>query len=465
MSIVAFSPSRCNNPFQQFSQSFLDDPELAFAKVLPADVVEATFQKYEGLQINGFYATAIVLWAFISQVLADGKSATASAAVSRIAAFFALRGQAVPCSNTGDYCKARKRLAHEALKELALLTAKNTETIASSKWLWKEKHHVKLVDGFTATMPDTPENQQEFPQPPDKKPGCGFPIMRVCIILSLVTALIQNAAFGKYQGKQTGETALLRTMLDSFDTNDIVVFDRYYCSYMMIALLVQRGIQVCVRLNAKRPIDFSSGKRLGKDDQLITWKRPKCPPWMSVGEYEKIPETLTLRMVRYSLVARGRRTLSITVVTTLVDSDEYSAEDIAELYGFRWSAELDIRQVKRSLNMDHFRCKSPAMVKREFWTTILGYNLVRKVICEAAAFSGILPRRLSFTQTCAFLLQMGTILAVVGMSVTSLQSILKHLGGLKVPDRPGRYEPRVKKRRQDTYPPMKQPRCVLKNLM
>ena len=150
MSIIAFAPKFCNNPFQQLSRAFLDDPLLPFAKVLSAEVVEATCRKYDSFREEGFYSTAIVLSAFLSQVLADGKSASASAAVSRIAAYFMAKGHPIPSSNTGDYCNARKRLEEKALQELALLVAKNTEVISSSKGLWKEKHHVKLIDGFTA---------------------------------------------------------------------------------------------------------------------------------------------------------------------------------------------------------------------------------------------------------------------------------------------------------------------------
>jgi hypothetical protein len=467
MSSITFAPTFRNNHFQQLSQAFLDDPSLPFANVLPSNVIEAHFRKYDGLFGGTFYNTAIVLFAFVSQVIADGKSASCFAAVSRIAAHFMAKGQAMPSLNTGDYCKARQKLSEKAIQELAMLIAKNPEIIASSDWLWKGKHHVKLIDGFITTMPDTEENQQEFPKcdnPKYKdKRGYGLPMMRVCAVLSLATAMIMNAAFSKYQGKETGETALLRSMLDSFDANDIAVFDRYCCSFMMLAQFMQRDVQVCTRLHASRVVDFRRGKRLGKDDRLVTWTRPQRPSWMSVEEYETIPETLTLRMVRYSLVGRGRRTQVITVITTLVDPEEYSAEDIAELYGLRWSVELDIRHVKRSLNMDHFRCKSPAMVKKEFWTMILAYNLVRKVICEAATFGGVLPRRLSFTQTCAFSLEVGKFWAVTGVQAEALKSILKLLASLKVPDRPGRYEPRMLKRRRDTYPIMKEPRQVLKN--
>jgi hypothetical protein len=462
MSSIAFAPTFCNNPFQQFNQSFLDNPSLAFAKVLPAEVIEATFRKYNGLFGGTFYNTAIVLWAFISQVLADGKSSTASAAVSRIVAFFMARGHRLPSSNTGDYCNARQKLSLDALQELALLVAKNTEVIASSTWLWKEKHHVKLIDGFTATMPDSDENEREFPKRTQKSCGGSLPMMRVCVVLSCATAMILDAAFAKYQGKETGETALLRSMLDSFDADDIAVFDRYCCSYMMLAQFMQRDVHVCTRLNANRSADFSKGERLGKDDVLVTWTRPMRPAWMSVEEYESIPETLTLRMTHYSLEAKGFRTENVTVITTLVDPVEYSSEDIAELYGLRWSVELDIRHVKRSLNMDHFRCKSPEMVKREFWTMVLGYNLVRKVICEAAAFGGVLPRRLSFSRSCAFLLEVGVFWALMGVSEGALELILKQLSGMKVPDRPGRNEPRMVKRRLDKFPVMKEPRQEMK---
>lgn len=460
MSSIPFEPSFCKNPFDQFSRVFLDDPSLPFSKVLPAETVEATFRKYDALQSGTFYNTAVVLWAFLSQVLADGKSRSCSAAVSRIAAFFVALGRKPPSANTGDYCNARAALSLKALEELAVLVSKNTEIIARSDWLWKKKHHAKLVDGFTATMPDTSDNQREFPQH-GQKPGCGFPIMRVCVVLSLATAMVLDAAFSEYKGKETGESALLRKMLGSFDPGDVAVFDRYCCSYMMLALFGLRDVQVCTRINAKRRVDFRHGKRLGKDDRLVTWKRPRRPAWMSVEEYATIPETQTLRMIRYSLVCRGRRSKSITVVTTFVDPVEYPKEEIAELYGHRWNVELDIRQIKRTLNMDHFRCKSPEMVKREFWTTLLGYNLVRKVICEAASFSGVLPRRLSFTRTCAFLLETGTLWALNGVQADRVAALLEHLGGLLVDERPGRFEPRVIKRRLYKYPLMSKPRHAM----
>jgi hypothetical protein len=346
MSNVAFTAPLRKSPFEQISKTFLDDPTLPFATVLPKEVIELTFKKYDNLFGGKFYNTVFVVWAFLLQTLSDGKSRSCSTAVGRIAAFCFALGQKMPDPDTGNYCRAREKLSINALHELVTLVAKNTEIIVPSQWLWKNKHHAKLVDGFTATMPDTPKNQAKFPQHGKSHPGCGFPIMRVCVVLSLATAMIVDAAFAPYQGKETGESALLRQMFSAFDPGDIAVFDRYCCSYMMLALFQQIGVHICTRINANRLDDFRKGKRLGQDDRLMTWHRPQRPKWMSEEVYATIPETMKLRMMRYSLVARGRRSKSITVVTTLVDAVEYSAEEIAELYGHRWNVELDIRQIK-----------------------------------------------------------------------------------------------------------------------
>ena len=459
---IPFDPTFRKSPFSQISRSFLDDSTLPFTNVLPAETVELIFRKHNAIFGGAFFNTVFVLWAFLAQVLSDGKSRSCSAAVSRIATFCLALGQSPPDDDTGNYCRARNKLSVNALADLVRLVAKNTETISPDVWLWKNKHHAKLVDGFTATMPDTTKNQQRFPQHPKQDPGCGFPIMRVCVVLSLATAMVLDAAFDKYEGKETGESALLRKMLDSFNTGDIAVFDRYCCSYMMFALFQQRGIHVCTRIHAGRHVDFRKGKRLGKYDRLVTWSRPQRPTWMTPEQYATIPETLELRMLQYSLVGKGRRSRTITLVTTLVDGVVYPKEEIAELYGHRWNVELDIRQIKRTLNMDHFRCKSPEMVEREFWTTLLGYNLVRKVICEAASFGGVLPRRLSFTRTCAHLLETWILWSLCGVDSRSLAFLLGYLGRLVVPDRPGRFEPRVIKRRLHRYPLMKEPRDLLK---
>jgi hypothetical protein len=372
-------------------------------------------------------------------------------------------GQPVPCGDTGDYCRARAKLDPDVLQRLVRTGARQLQANARQEWLWLGRN-AKLVDGFTFTMPDTPHNQEAFPQLSTQTPGIGFPIARACVVLSLATAAIHDVAFGPYEGKETGETALLRTVLDGFDPDDIVVFDRYYCSFMMLALLQQRNLDVCVRVHQGRTKDLSRGRKLGCGDYLVTWRRPECPAWMSPQQYRQTPETLTLRIIEFDVKAPGSRAETITLVTTLTDASAYPKEDIADLYGFRWNAELDIRSIKQTLHLDHLRCKTPEMVERELWTTFLAYNLIRKVIATAAAVHQKQPRQIGFTLACQEVLASWTLLAT-GACRDAKQladDALARIAANEVANRPGRIEPRVLKRRRHRYPLMTQPREQLR---
>ena len=315
-------------------------------------------------------------------------------------------------------------------------------------------------------MPDTAKNQARYPQLATQRPGVGLPIARVVAVLSLATACVTDLALGRYQGKETGEPALLRALLGSFVPGDIAVADRYYCSFMMIALLLKHGVQTCARKHQLRHSDFRHGQRLGKYDHLITWTRPARPEWMDAATYAQIPETLTLREIRYNVVVPGRRTRKIDIITTLVDADEFTQQDMADLYGFRWNAELDIRSIKASLNLAHVRCKSPEMVHRELWTTILAYNLIRTTAAGAALVHDKQPRQISFTSTCQYVLASWMQLSAGSIPVVQLDDylaeILAQIANCEVANRPGRLEPRVLKRRRHRYPLMQKRRAVLR---
>ena len=283
-------------------------------------------------------------------------------------------------------------------------------------------------------------------------------------MVSLATACVCDVAIGPYAGKETGENALLRTMLDSFDENDVVVFDRGYCSFMMLAMLSLGGAHVCARLHQRRTDDFRRGRRLGQDDHLITWDRPKKPAWMSEEQYDRIPETLMLRELRFRVTVPECRTETLTIVTTLTNPEDYSTEDIAALYGCRWNVELDIRTIKQTLSLDHVRCKSPEMVRRELWVTLLAYNLIRKVIATSAAIHGKRPRRLGFTLACQTILSSWMLLSARTCSDARELWIaaLARIPANEVANRPGRIEPRVLKRRRHRYPLMQRPREQLR---
>ncbi len=275
-----------------------------------------------------------------------------------------------------------------------------------------------------------------------------------------------DLAIGPYQGKKTAESALLRSMLSSLRRGDIAVADRYYCSFMMIALLMAQGVQTCARKHHLRHSDFRRGQRLGNHDHLIVWTRPKRPDWMDEATYAQIPEMLVLREIRFQIVVPGRRTHTIDIITTLVDPAAYSKEAIATLYGFRWNSKLDIRSIKSNLNLAHVRCKSPEMVHRELWTTILGYNLIRTTAAGAALLHDKQPRQISFTSTCQYVLASWMQLSGRLIDQANIDSYLlftlEHIARCEVANRPGRLKPRVLKRRRHGYKLMIKPRNTLR---
>jgi putative transposase len=257
-----------SNSFHKVFATFLSQPGLPFAEVLSAERVERIFAKHGNLFGGGaIYSTAVMVWSFLGQVLRDGKEASCQSAVARVVIYCHQQGTDTPTADTGDYCKARAKLSEAALRDLTREVAAEMEQQADASWLWLGLH-AKLVDGFTFTMPDTEKNQAKYPQQKAQKPGVGLPIARAVAILSLGTACAMDLAVGPYAGKVTGETALLRQLLGSFVSGDLAVMDRFYCSFMMIALLLGQDVQVCARMHQRRHVDFRRGRRLGKYDHI-----------------------------------------------------------------------------------------------------------------------------------------------------------------------------------------------------
>jgi len=466
--LVSIPPrrSQANFGFNDAIQAFLLQGGLPFATVLSEHRITSVFRKH-GCSMTGVYSTAIVLWAFMSQVMRDGKEAACQSAVARIVAYLTKRGRRAPGADTGNYCRARAKLPEGALKELSNTVAVEAQVQAQPEWLWKG-FNAKLIDGFTFKMPDTSENQREYPQHTAQKPGLGFPIARVLGVLSLATGCLLDAAIGPFSGKETGETSLLRRLMNGFSKGDVVVADRYFCSYWMIAMFMLLNVHVCFRKKKNRHNDFRRGKRLGKHDHIIQWQRPKRPAWMSKELYETMPLVITLREMKYTIEAPGRKSGPFVVVTTLLDHQGehgISHDDIAELFGFRWNAELDIRSIKTFMNLNFVRCMSPEMVRRELWTTFLTYNLIRTTIATAASLHNKAPRQISFVSACQYILASWQEIASM-RSVSSIKqyclTLLRQIASCQVGHRPGRFEPRVVKRRRDQYALMTQPRNELR---
>jgi hypothetical protein len=452
-------------PFTRFSlvlRSFLQHRGLPFAQALPEETIQQAFDD-EGVSFGqgdgDVYTPALTLWAFLSQVLFKDEQRSCVAAVARVIVLLVALGKRPCADDSGAYCRARAKLPAPILRRLAVQAADGCEQQVPDEWLWKGRH-VHLVDGTTISMPDTPANQAEYPQPTTQEPGLGFPIARLVVLLSLATALIKDLAIGPYAGKETGETALLRELLERFKSGDILLADRYYCSYFMMALLRERGIDFVTRLHQARTADFRRGRRLGPGDHLVEWQRPAKPEWMDQETYDRMPTSMVVREVEVQVQQPGFRVESFVVVTTLTDADQYSRDDLAELYHQRWLVELDIRTIKCTLGLDVLRCKSPEMVRRELWTGLLAYNLIRQTMLQAALQAGRSPRQLSFTAALQKIAASWTTILVC-QDATALLLIEIHLGDLathRVGDRPDRVEPRAKKRRPKPQRLLMQPR-------
>jgi hypothetical protein len=281
------------------------------------------------------------------------------------------------------------------------------------------------------------------------------------VILSLATAMIEDMAMGPYAGKETGETALFRQLLGRMSSGDVVLADRYFSSYFMIALLQELGIHFVGRIHQRRAYDFRRGRRLGRQDHIVTWRRPVRPAWMDQATYDRMPLTLQVREVGVQVNQPGFRVQALVVVTTLLDAERYTRDDLEELYHQRWHVELDIRSIKISLSMDVLRCKTPEMVRKEIWTCLLAYNLIRQTMLQAALLAGRSPRQLSFAAAMQKIAaSCGTILVIPEERALRLIDVhLWDLGTELVGDRPNRVEPRKIKRRPKPHELLMEPRA------
>jgi putative transposase len=403
------------------------------------------------------YTPALTLWTYLAQVVSG--NGTCVAAVARLMVLLLALGRAPCAAHTGAYCKARAKLVVPWLGRLTYDVGNATEDAAPAAWRCLGRRAL-LVDGFEVTAEDTPANQAVYPQPATQQPGLGFATIRVVVLLTLATASLVGTAWGPHRGKETGETALFRQLLDLLRANDLVVADRYYCSYWMIALLVGQGVDVAFRLHQLRHYDFRRGQRLGRDDHRVEWLKPQRPDWMSKEFYAQIPETLTVREVRFRVTQPGYRSEEIIVATTLVDADQYSKAMIADIYHQRWHVEIDIRAIKQTLSLSHIYCKSPGMIDRHLWVTFLGYNLIRKVMAAAACLHGLCPRQLSFAGALQILEAFRWLIlwSEGTQQLEVVAVVLAALAAHQVGHRPGRVEPRRVKRRHDKYQQLGKPR-------
>lgn len=438
---------------RQFRARFAQGGESLLSQTVPVGLLVQWAEQVCGRWRERIYGPIRTLALFIGQVLSADQSC--QDAVARGLSERVANGQN-PCSlNNGPYCAARKRLPLALLVRLAREVGARLLEAQPQAWLWRGRQLV-LVDGSTVSMADTPANQAHFPQSGEQKPGLGFPLARLVAVISLSCGSVLAWASASSKGKQTSELSLLWRLAGQLNRSDVLIADRYYASYFMIARLLGLGVDVVTRQHQRRITDFRRGRRLGKGDHVVTWQRPKCPDWMSVEDYAAMPATLTIREARCG---------TWIVITTLTDARMVDKAELLRLYRLRWQVELDLRSIKSVMQMDILRCKSPEMVEKEIAAHLCAYNLVRSVMAQAAELGGVLPRLLSFKAALqalrAFEENLRHAPARRSNMITAI--LLGAIADVRLPARPDRVEPRAVKRRPKKASLLTRPREILKN--
>ncbi len=444
-------------------RQFLQDGDLPFTNVLTQEVLAQALTALSGW-LDRIFSPLVTLWVFLGQVLSADHSCRA--AVARLLAHRLAQGQR-PCSaETGAYCQARQRLPESFFADVACHTGQTLDAKVDPQWLWKRRR-VYIYDGSSVSMPDTPKNQAEYPQPDTQKPGLGFPLARIAAIFSLACGAVLDVGLCRYAGKGQSELGLLRTLWDLFRPGDVLLADRLMCAWAEMAMLKQRGVDSVCRLTSHRQADFRRGKRLGPGDHLVKWAKPTKPRSLDRQTYEALPDFLMVRECRVRVEQPGFRVQRLIIATTLLDAEEFPKDDLATLYRARWQAELDLRSLKETMQMRVLRCKTPELVRKELWTHILAYNLIRTIIAQAASKHGLEPRSISFKGAIQTLEAFQPVIALQAGDDAECRSglyqqVLDAIAAHRVADRPDRVEPRLRKRRPKHYGFLRKPRAETK---
>jgi hypothetical protein len=435
---------------------FAGSEGLPFADVLTESSILGVLNGHGVVYRDRVFSPVTTIWGFLSQVLSDDHSCRD--AVSRVIAHRAAAGSRVCSPNTASYCNARGRLHTAVLRTLARRTAEELQASALHEWRWNGRR-VFIADGSHVSMPDTPQNQETYPQPSAQQPGIGFPLARVAVLLSLATGACHDLAIASYAGKGTGETSLLREMYDRLQPGDVVLADALFDNYFLACELRDRGIDLVARAQYQRV--GSQTIQSGPGGDILLWQRPNKPHGMTGEQYRTYPKTLMVRQVSVDARDANNRAEQFKVVTTILDAS-VDAGQIGGLYRRRWDGEVDIRSIKSTMRMDVLRCKTPEMVHKEIWAHLLAYNLIRTVMAVAARTNGIEPREVSFK---------GAKQAVTAFApkieaarpedrAALIDALLAVVAYHRVGDRPGRWEPRARKRRPKPGNRLMQPRAA-----
>ena len=437
---------------------FARNEGLPFADILTEASIQKVLNEYGVSYRDRVFSPVTTIWGFLSQVLSEDHSCRDT--VSRIIAHRTAHGMAMCSPNTASYCTARSRISTGVLSTLAKRTAEELHASVDDRWKWNGRS-VFILDGSSVSMPDTPENRAMYPQPPNQKPGLGFPLARITVLLSLATGACHDLAIAPYAGKGTGEKTLFRRLYDTLKPGDVVLADALFDDYFIACELRNRGIDLVIHTQFERP-----GSRVAEsrpDGDILVWQRPQKPRGMTGEQYRSYPKQLLMRQATVDARDKNNRVQQFKVATTIL-TPSIDGQQIGALYEHRWEGEVDIRSIKCTMQMDIQRCKTPDMVHKEIWTHLLAYNLLRTVIAVAAQENDIEPRQVSFKGAKQAVTAFAPKIEVAQPEDRGrlIDALLTTIAYHRVGDRPGRWEPRARKRRPRKVNLLMQPRDIAK---
>ena len=428
---------------------------LPFADVLTEARIHDALDEHGVRYRDRVFSPVTTLWGFLSRVLSADQSCRD--AVTRIIAHRAAAGLETCSPNTASYGNARGRLPTGVLGALAKRTAGELQAATAEEWKGNGRS-VFIADGSHVSMPDTPENQAAYPQPPAQQPGLGFPLARILVLLSLATGACHDPAIAPYEGKGTGETTLLREMYGVLKPGDVVLADALFGNYFLICESRERGIDLVARAQYQRVGSRVLASR--PDGEIRLWQRPNTPHGMTGQQYRRYPKSLVMRQVSVDAHDKENRAERFKVITTILDASIDGAQ-IGDLFERRWEGEVDIRPIKATMQMDVLRCKAPEMVRKEIWAHLLAYNLLRTAMAVAAGENGLEPRQVSFKGAKQAVTAFAPKLEAARPEARPalIDAMLAVIAYHRVGDRPGRWEPRAWKRRPKPGAKLGQPRA------
>jgi len=446
------------NATQKIRQASLIQLEHFLQGIFPPHLLS---QEDEGLNSRDrIFTLCLTLQCFLAQVLKPNTSCREI--VRQVQALVRLVSGVLIDEGTSAYCQARQRLPRGRIERLLAVAAQTAERRVGAGGRINGRP-VKVVDCSSAKAPDTPDNQKRYPQPSEQKPGCGFPVIRFLLLFSLNSGSVLNVVMSSLHKH---EVRLLRELQGDLQAGDILLGDRAYGDFTTLATWPADGVDVLARLNAMRKVDFRKARRLAKNDGLFVWKRSETASQLfSPQQWQKVPQSITVRILRFRATIRGYRARRITLATTLLDPKLYPAEQLIGLYARRWRLELCLRDLKTTMGMEMLGCLTPDMAEKELLMYLLAHNLIRCLMADAVGRHQVELERVSFKGTVDALRQYTTAIALGRsrkMRAQLWEDLLLNLARDLVPLRPNRQEPRALKQRPKNFGWLTKPRRKFK---